>query len=115
MTFSSLYEDEPPEPGLPPLTERLAAIARDAGIPMCGGNGMGFLPRDHALRATGFPTPDDMRPGPVTFVSHSGSAFAALAFNDRGIGFNLLVSSGQEIVTTMADYMRTRSDARRRA
>ncbi len=28
-----------------------------------------------------------------------------MAFNDRGIGFNLLVSSGHEIVTTMADYM----------
>jgi acyl-CoA synthetase (NDP forming) len=41
----------------------------------------------------------------VTFLSHSGSAFAALAFNDRGIGFNLLVSSGQEIGSTMADYM----------
>jgi acyl-CoA synthetase (NDP forming) len=46
-----------------------------------------------------------MRAGPVTFISHSGSAFAAVAFNDRGIGFNLIVSSGQEIVSTMADYM----------
>ena len=46
-----------------------------------------------------------MRHGPVTFISHCGSAFAAIAFNDRGIGFNLVVSSGQEIVTTMADYM----------
>ena len=72
---------------------------------MCGGNGMGFLNLDTGLRATGFATPDDMRAGPVTFISHSGSAFAALAFNDRGIGFNLIVSSGQEIVTTMADYM----------
>ena len=41
----------------------------------------------------------------MTFISHSGSAFAAVAFNDRGIGFNLIVSSGQEIVSTMADYM----------
>src|SRR4029453_15070549 len=49
---------------------------------------------------------DEMRAGPVTFVSHSGSAFAALAFNDRGIGFNLVVSSGQEIVTTMDEYVR---------
>jgi acyl-CoA synthetase (NDP forming) len=72
---------------------------------MCGGNGMGFLNLDTGLRATGFATPDDMRAGPVTFISHSGSAFAAVAFNDRGIGFNLVVSSGQEIVSTMADYM----------
>jgi acyl-CoA synthetase (NDP forming) len=106
VTFSSLYEDEPPAPGLPPLTERLAAIVRDAAIPMCGGNGMGFCHETMRLRATGFPTPDHLRHGPVTFISHSGSAFAALAFNDRGIGFNLLVSSGQELGSTMADYMR---------
>jgi acyl-CoA synthetase (NDP forming) len=105
VTFSSLYESEPPEPGLPPLAERVAAVAREAGIAMCGGNGMGFLNLEARLRATGFATPDHIRSGPVTFVSHSGSAFAALAFNDRGIGFNLLVSSGQELVTDVSEYM----------
>ncbi|HEY5859708.1 MAG TPA: acetate--CoA ligase family protein [Actinomycetota bacterium] len=104
VTFSSLFEEEPPA-DVPALPERLGAIARSAGIAMCGGNGMGFLNLDTGLRATGFATPDDMRAGPVTFISHSGSAFAAVAFNDRGIGFNLIVSSGQEIVSTMADYM----------
>jgi acyl-CoA synthetase (NDP forming) len=105
VTFSSLYEEEPPVPGDPPLTERVSRIAREAGIPLCGGNGMGFLNLGNGLRATGFATPDEIRRGPVTFISHSGSAFAALAFNDRGLGFDLLISSGQEIVTTMADYM----------
>ncbi len=104
VTFSSLHEEHP-DPGSRPLTERLAVIAREAGIAMCGGNGMGFLNLGNALRATGFATPDSMRAGPVTFISHSGSAFAAFAFNDRGLGFNLLVSSGQEIVSTMADYL----------
>jgi acetate---CoA ligase (ADP-forming) len=104
VTFSSLFEEEPPADG-PALPERLGAIARSAGMAMCGGNGMGFLNLDTGLRATGFATPDDMRGGPVTFISHSGSAFAAVAFNDRGLGFNLVVSSGQEIVSTMADYM----------
>jgi acyl-CoA synthetase (NDP forming) len=106
VTFASLYEEAPPEPGAPPLSKRLAAIARDADMAFCGGNGMGFLNVNAGLYATGFSSPDGLRPGPVTFVSHSGSAFAALAFNDREIGFNLLVSSGQEIVTTMADYVR---------
>jgi acetate---CoA ligase (ADP-forming) len=107
VTFSSLHEEpeDRPSPVAPPLTERLAAIARAHGMPLCGGNGMGFCSEEHHLRATGFPTPDELRHGPVTFISHSGSAFAALAFNDRGIGFNLLVSSGQEIVTTMDEYM----------
>ncbi|HET9671847.1 MAG TPA: CoA-binding protein, partial [Actinomycetota bacterium] len=106
VTFSSLHEDAPPEPGLPPLAERVAAIAREHGIALCGGNGMGFLNTAAKLRATGFPTPDELRAGGVTFLSHSGSAFAAFAFNDRGIGFNLVVSSGQELVTTMDEYLR---------
>jgi acetate---CoA ligase (ADP-forming) len=105
VTFSSLFEAEPPEPGMPPLAERVAGIAREAGIAMCGGNGMGFLNLDANLRATGFATPDHIRRGSVTFVSHSGSAFAAMAFNDRRIGFNLIVSSGQELVTDVADYI----------
>ena len=102
VTFSSLYE----EPGEgPDLRERLRAIEDAHGMAMCGGNGMGFLHQESHLRATGFLTPEHLRHGPVTFLSHSGSAFSAIAFNDRGIGFNLLVSSGQEVVTTQADYM----------
>ncbi|HEX6399741.1 MAG TPA: CoA-binding protein, partial [Actinomycetota bacterium] len=105
VTFSSLYEQEPPEPGMPPLPERVAAIAREHGMALCGGNGMGFVSAGAKLRATGFLTPDDLEPGPVTFLSHSGSAWAAFLFNDRRIRFNLLVSSGQELVTTMDEYL----------
>jgi acyl-CoA synthetase (NDP forming) len=105
VTFSSLYEEAPSSPGMPPLAARLAAIARDRGMAFCGGNGMGFVNVPGRLRATGFPTPNDVREGPVTFISHSGSAFAALMFSDRGLGFDLLISSGQEIVTTMDEYI----------
>jgi acyl-CoA synthetase (NDP forming) len=107
VTFSSLHEerDERPSPDAPPLRDRLARIAEEHGMALCGGNGMGFCNEAFRLRATGFATPDHLRHGPVAFISHSGSAFAALAFNDRGIGFDLLVSSGQEIVTTMDEYM----------
>ena len=105
VTFSSLFEEEPPEAGMPPLGERVAAIAREHGMALCGGNGMGFVHMEAKLRATGFLTPDELQPGPVTFLSHSGSGWAAFLFNDRQIRFNLLVSSGQEIVTTMDEYL----------
>jgi acetate---CoA ligase (ADP-forming) len=104
VTFSSLFE-EAPAGGMPSLADRVAAIARERGMALCGGNGMGFVNTEAGLRATGFPTPDEMPAGGVTFLSHSGSAFAAFAFNDRGISFNLIVSSGQEIVTTMDEYL----------
>jgi acetate---CoA ligase (ADP-forming) len=103
VTFSSLYEE--PSHGGPDLRARLRAIAVEHGMAMCGGNGMGFMNQASRVRATGFLTPEVIRRGPVTFLSHSGSAFSALAFSDRGLGFNLLVSSGQEVVSTMADYM----------
>ena len=107
-TFSSLYEapeDRPGGPDAPPLTARIAAIADAHGMAMCGGNGMGFLHLERHLRVTGFLTDERLRTGPITLVSHSGSAFAAFGFNDRSLGFNLLVSSGQELVSTMADYV----------
>jgi acyl-CoA synthetase (NDP forming) len=103
VIFASGYE--PPRDGVAPLTERLATIAREAGMALCGGNGMGFANIAHRVRALGFYEPKDLRPGGLVFVSHSGSAFSAMLHNDRGLGFDLAVSAGQELVTTAADYL----------
>jgi acetate---CoA ligase (ADP-forming) len=104
LIYASAFEE--PREGVPPLTERLARIARDSGMAVCGANCMGFVNLERGLRATGWEEPPTLEPGPITFVSHSGSAFAALMHNDRDLRFNLLVSSGQELVTTTSDYMR---------
>jgi len=103
VIFASGYEE--PRDGAP-LTERLAAIAREATMAVCGGNGMGFANLERRLRALGFFEPKDVRTGGVAFVSHSGSAFSAMIQNRRNLGLNLAVSAGQELVTTMADYVR---------
>jgi acyl-CoA synthetase (NDP forming) len=91
--------------GTEPLVARLTRIARDAGMVLCGGNCMGFINFEHGLRALGFEEREDLEPGAITWISHSGSAFSALLHNDRGMRFNLAVSSGQEFTTTMADYL----------
>ncbi|MGH2659813.1 MAG: CoA-binding protein, partial [Actinomycetota bacterium] len=104
VIFASCYE--PPREDGPPLPERLAAIARSAGMAVCGGNCMGFANLEKGLRALGFYEPKGLRPGPIAFISHSGSAFSALLHNHRGLSFNLAVSSGLELVTTAADYVR---------
>ena len=103
VIFATGYEQ--PRPGTPPLVERLADTARAAGMSVCGGNCMGFLNVERGLRACGYPMPEDLRPGSITFISHSGSAFAAMLHNDRMLRFNLVVSSGQEFVTTTSDYI----------
>lgn len=100
--FASGHEDTPP--GEPGLVERMTEIARGAGIAVCGGNCMGFLNVDQRLRVCGFAEPD-LPPGPIAFISHSGSVFSAMAWNDRGLNYNLIVSAGQEIATTTADYL----------
>jgi acyl-CoA synthetase (NDP forming) len=101
VTFSPLFEE--PSDG-PDLGERLAAIAAEHGMAMCGANGMGFMNLDRRLRLTGFLTDERLQPGPIALLSHSGSAFAAFGWNDRSLGFNLIVSCGGEVVTTMAEY-----------
>ncbi len=103
VIFSSLFES--PEEGVTPLPQRMATIARHAGMVICGANGMGFLNVERRLRATGFAMPPEMEPGPIAFISHSGSAFSAMAWNQRGLKFNVLISAGQELTTTAAEYL----------
>jgi len=43
--------------------------------------------------------------GNVALVAHSGSVWEAILQNRRGVAFNSIVSSGNEMVTTAADYM----------
>jgi acetate---CoA ligase (ADP-forming) len=100
--FASGYLQNDPEPK---LTARLSAMAREAGIAICGGNCMGFYNLDYGLRVCGFPPPDWLRAGGIAFITHSGSAFSALCHNDKRMGFNLAVSAGQELATTVADYL----------
>src|SRR5829696_5614640 len=102
VVFASALEDPP---GDPPLTERLRSIAAEAGVVVCGANCMGFADVERGLRALAFEERADLEPGNVAWISHSGSAFTALLHAQRGIRFNLAVSTGQELVTTMADYM----------
>lgn len=85
--------------------ERLAATARDAGMAVCGAACMGFINPIAGLRAVGYLEHDPLPAGPVALVTHSGSAFSALLRADRRIGWTLAVSSGQELVTSTADYL----------
>ena len=88
-----------------PLREKIRDLAEEAGAPICGGNGMGFINVEDNLRVCGFYQPEDLRPGGIVFLSHSGSLFSAMLHNGRGLAFNLAVSTGLEINTSMSDYL----------
>lgn len=89
----------------PPLTRRISALARGAGMALCGGNGMGFYNNEAGVRICGFPPPDWVRAGPMALIAHSGSVFSALVHNDKRFSYSFAVSAGQELVTNAAEYL----------
>lgn len=91
--------------GTPPLANRLAATARAASMPVCGANCMGFYNDLDRVWVCGFPSPREPRSGSIAFIAHSGSVFGALAHNDPRLRFAMAISPGQELTTTVADYI----------
>ena len=89
----------------PPLPNRIQNMAADAAMPICGANCVGFLNISEKVRVTGWTSPHDLRPGSVTFISHSGAIFEALVRNERRLAYNLLVASGQELTASVDQYI----------
>ncbi|MGE0006026.1 MAG: acetate--CoA ligase family protein [Parvibaculaceae bacterium] len=87
------------------LGRRLAAMAREAGIVICGGNSMGFANPPLGLVVSGYMARRPMPAGGIALITQSGSAFSALAYNDRRLKFSAAISSGRELTATMADYI----------
>jgi acetate---CoA ligase (ADP-forming) len=101
VIFGSAFDNHRNE-----LRDRIAAIASNAGMPVCGAGCMGFVNVARGLRAIGYVEPDPLPRGPVGLVTHSGSVFSALLRTRRAFGFTVAVSSGQELVTPAAAYAR---------
>jgi len=89
----------------PMLRQRLSAMAKEAGIMICGINGMGFYNVGQDLYAGIFPRAAEIIKGRISYIAQSGSAFTTLCHNGCRLGFNLCVSAGNEITTSVADYM----------
>jgi acyl-CoA synthetase (NDP forming) len=87
--------------------QRLVALARTANMAVAGPNCMGITSLHHGFAATMADVPKGTTSGGISLVSQSGgllNSFAELTAN-RGIGVNYLVSSGNEAVLEMADYI----------
>jgi acyl-CoA synthetase (NDP forming) len=95
-----LQEDSEPR-----LKQRLAIMARSAGLHICGINGMGFYNLELQLYAGIFPRAAHINHGGISYIAQSGSAFTTLCHNGCRLGFNLCVSAGNEMTTSVADYM----------
>ena len=95
-----------PGPVTVSLRDRIATTARAAGMALCGAGCMGFVNVGYGLRAIGYQEPDQLPAGPVALVTQSGSVFSAMLRTRRALGYTVAVSSGQELVTTAAQYAR---------
>lgn len=108
VIFGNAHEgpgSHPPDPAGPALRDRLAGIARGAGMELCGAGCMGFVNVSRGLRAIGYTEASPLPAGPVALITHSGSVFSALLRARRGLAFSLAVSSGQELVTAAPAYL----------
>lgn len=89
------------------LQERMRDVALAGGMAVVGPNGVGVINVPRRLGLTMLP-PFVGRAGGVSVVAHSGAilgAMVAAANRAGGVGFNLMVSAGNEAVTDMADYL----------
>lgn len=88
-----------------PLMARLTEIARASDLALMGASCMGFFNFADRLFLTGYPYHRQPTCGTTSFITHSGSTLSAVAKNTRGMAFNYVISPGQELVLTAADYL----------
>jgi len=91
------------------LQDKVVAIAAQHGMRLIGPNCMGMITATHALGLTSSPTlqyADQLRRGPVGFVSQSGALMGALFVHghDHGVGFTSMISVGNQADLELSDF-----------
>lgn len=89
----------------PDLKERVRAKIRDAGMLVCGANGMGFYNVRDGVWACGFDSRQHQPPGRISLISHSGSGMSGIMDCDERLRINFAVSTGTELGVTMDEYL----------
>lgn len=102
VLMSPLVLDEDTAPN---LKERVQRKISDAGMLVCGANGMGFYNVRDSVWACGFDSRFHQPPGKVTLISHSGSGMCGIIDGDERLRINLAVSTGFELSVTMDEYL----------
>lgn len=109
VIFASGFAETGPEGAA--RQHRLARIARDGGIALCGPNCLGLVNFSTSATAT-FTTVLEREavvpPGNVGFVTQSGAvgAFVLALAQDRQVGFSYFVTTGNEAVIGFTDVAR---------
>jgi len=89
------------------LQARLVAAARKGRFGVIGPNGLGYVNVNRRVSLT-IASDHKRRPGGISVVSQSGamlSGIAMAAWDRPAIGLNMLISSGNEAATDIADFV----------
>ncbi|MDJ0710875.1 MAG: acetate--CoA ligase family protein [Woeseiaceae bacterium] len=99
---STLVSDNDPD-----LKERVQAKLLDAGMLVCGANGMGYYNvRDHVWTCGFDSATHHESPGNVALISHSGAGgMSGIIDCDERIRVNVAVSTGNELTVSMDEYL----------
>lgn len=89
----------------PPLVRRIQTLVREANVPLLGANCLGYLNLADNVLCIPYPFNAEVSSGGVFFVAHSGMAYSCIPQGDQRIAFNYVISCGQELNVTLADYM----------
>lgn len=87
------------------MQKALAALAHAHDMAVCGPNCLGFLNFTDRTALFGTSLPGDLPVGGTAAIVQSGSIGIALLNAARGLGLSHLITSGNEAVTTVADYL----------
>ena len=102
VLMSTLVLDDDAEPD---LQHRVRAKVRDAGMLLCGANGMGFYNVRDGVWACGFDSRMHAPPGNISLISHSGSGMCGIIDCDERVRVNVAVSTGNELGVSMDQYL----------
>jgi len=90
----------------PSLMARVRERTQNAGILLIGGNTMGYYNFEKHIWACAFDTRENhVAGGGITLITHSGSGLSGLIDCDERLDCNLAISTGQELVVRMDEYM----------
>ncbi|MBN2551633.1 MAG: acetate--CoA ligase family protein [Spirochaetales bacterium] len=87
------------------LQRRITDLCREQDILFCGPNCVGILNFNAKAGAYSAPAPREIVPGDIGMVAQSGYMCIQVANANRGLGFSMILSAGNEAVVDATDYI----------
>lgn len=86
--------------------QEISKFLAENGMAVCGPNCLGLINVNEMIPLYGAEAPSNLKQGDIGLVSHSGSACIALMSSGNKLGFSYIISAGNEVEITTADYFR---------